>query len=311
MKLSQLEQIIEVANTGTISQAATNLFISQPNLSLSIKRAEDELGTKLFSRTSSGMVPTSAGVEFVERAKEILQQLDALSDACRSDKSLFSLDLNIASVSYRVVEIEVANLLRKYDQNSVKINLLDAAGTRLLDCIAENRAELGFCTVYDFTKQVMMRQASIRKLEYHSIGDLQPGIYVGKNNPLFSSKEQVVDFQKIKNTPIVRIAHREFNAQTLQEQLFAHNGISLTPRQEIVVSNFGTLRNMLNLIDGYAIAAYLNIPYGEDGFYSDLRFIPFAPDTLKAEFGYIQQENTVRSPLANELLKNISRRFIR
>lgn len=311
MKLSQLEQIIEVANTGTISQAATNLFISQPNLSLSIKRAEDELGTKLFSRTSSGMIPTSAGVEFVERAKEILQQLDALSDACRSDKSLFSLDLNVASVSYRVVEIEVANLLRKYDQNSVKINLLDAAGTRLLDCIAENRAELGFCTVYDFTKQVMMRQASIRKLEYHSIGDLQPGIYVGKNNPLFSSKEQVVDFEKIKNTPIVRIAHREFNAQTLQEHLFACNGISLTPRQEIVVSNFGTLRNMLNLIDGYAIAAYLNIPYGEDGFYSDLRFIPFAPDTLKAEFGYIQQENTVRSPLANELLKNISRRFIR
>lgn len=311
MKLSQLEQIIEVANTGTISQAATNLFISQPNLSLSIKRAEDELGTKLFSRTSSGMVPTSAGVEFVERAKEILQQLDALSDACRSDKSLFSLELNVASVSYRVVEIEVANLLRKYDQNSVKINLVDAAGTRLLDCIAENRAELGFCTVYDFTKQVMMRQASIRKLEYHSIGDLQPGIYVGKNNPNFSSKEQMVDFERIKNTPIVRIAHREFNAQTLQEQLFAQNGISLTPRQEIVVSNFGTLRNMLNLIDGYAIAAYLNIPYGEDGFYSDLRFIPFEPGTLKAEFGYIQQENTVRSPLANELLKNIRRRFIR
>lgn len=310
MKLSQLEQIIEVANTGTISQAATNLFISQPNLSLSIKRAEDELGAKLFNRSSSGMSLTANGIEFVQRAKEILQQLDALSDVCRSDKARFSLELNVASTSYRIVDIEVARLMEKYDQNHIKVNFLDAAGIKLLDCVAENRAELGFCTVYSFAKQIMMRQISLRKLEYHFIQNLKIGIYVGANNPRFSDMDEVVDFEKIKDTSIIRIAHRDFNSHPLHEYLFMNHGISLTPKQEIVVSSFGVCRNILNLTDSYAIGAYVDAPYGEDGFYSDVRFIPFPPGTLEAEFGCVQRENSVRSPLANELLKNVKRRFL-
>lgn len=310
MKLSQLEQIIEVANTGTISQAATNLFVSQPNLSLSIKRAEDELGTRLFFRSSSGMSLTASGVEFVDRAKEILQQLDALSEVCRSDKALFPLELNVASTSYRVVDIEVAKLLKKYDQNYVKVNFLDAAGVKLLDCVAENRAELGFCTVYSFAKQIMMRQISMRKLEYHFIHDLKIGIYVGANNPRFSDADVVVDFEKIKDTPVIRIANREFNSHPLHEHLYVEHGISLTPKREIIVSNFGMCRNMLNLEDGYTIGAFVDAPYGEEGFYSDVRFIPFPPDTLRAEFGCVQRENSLRSPLANELLKNVKRRFL-
>ena len=151
MKLSQLEQIIEIANTGTISQAAVNLFISQPNLSLSIKQAEEELGTKLFYRKSSGMTLTPSGIEFVERAKEILQQIDALSEACRSDNTFFPLKLSIVSISHRIVDIEIAKLLQKYGQNFVRANLFNAAGVKLLEHVADGRAELGFCTVYDFT----------------------------------------------------------------------------------------------------------------------------------------------------------------
>lgn len=309
MNLSQLEQIIEVANTGTISQAAINLFISQPNLSLSIKRAEDELNTKLFNRSSTGMTLTPNGIEFVDRAKEILQQVDALTASCRSNSSRIPLELSIASIGHRCIEIEVAHLLQHYDQNYVKINLFDSAGVKLLDHVAENRAELAFCTVYSFTKQVMMRQISLRKLEYHFIGNLRTGIYVGANNKKFSTADKVVDFEKIEHMSIVRIANREFNTQSIRDHLLVTKGINFSPRHEITISNFGVLRNMLNLTDSYAIAAYIDVPYGKEGFYSDIRFIPFPPDTISAEFGYVQHENTVRSILANELLKNVKRKF--
>ena len=310
MNLSQLEQIIEVANTGTMSQAAINLFVSQPNLSLSIKRAEEELNTKLFNRSSTGMTLTANGVEFVDRAKEILQQVDALTAACRSNSSRIPLELSVVSISHRVIDIEIAHLLQHYDQNYVKVQLFESSGVRLLDHVADGRAELGFCTVYEFTKQVMMRQISLRKLEYHFIGNLRPGIYVGISNKQFSSKDKEVDFEKIKNMPIVRIANREFNTQSIRNHLLATKNIELTPHHEITVSNFGMLRNMLNLTTSYAIAAYVDVPYAPEGFYSDVRFIPFPPDTLKAEFGYLQRENTIRSLLANELLKNVKRRFI-
>ena len=177
MKLSQLEQIIEVANTGTISQAAINLFVSQPNLSLSIKRAEDELGTKLFNRTSTGMTLTPHGVDFVDRAKEILQQIDALSDVCRGDKALFPLELNVVSISHRIVDIEVAKLLKRYDQNFVKVNLQDAAGIRLLDAVADNRAELKNL----FRKSLILLGVLSLAMTLSGIGLAKPfsGVFVG------------------------------------------------------------------------------------------------------------------------------------
>ena len=311
MKMSQLEQIIEVANTGSISQAASNLYISQPNVSLSIKRVEDEIGTKLFHRTSSGMIPTLTGVEFVERAKDIMLQIDALGYIYRSDESLLTQKLVVASAGLRILDTELVNLVKKYKQTRIIFNHVTATGSQLLDYIAENKAEIGFCAAYDFTKQLTLRQAAARKLEYHPIGKVPTGIYVGKNNPRFSDKDTVVDFEKIKNIPIIKIVRREFNAPTLQEQLFTKHGISLNPSHEILVDNFGTLRSIIIMLDAYAISTFVaNRPlYDYEAAYSDLRFIPFAPGIFESEIGYVQRENTIRSPLANELLNNIKRRF--
>ncbi len=312
MKMSQLEQIIEVANTGSISQAASNLYISQPNVSLSIKRVEDEIGAKLFHRTSSGMIPTITGVEFVERAKDIMLQLDALGYICRSDESLFTQKLVVASAGLRILDTEIVNLIKKYKQTRMVLKHVTATGSQLLDYVAENKAEIGFCAAYDFTKALTLRQAAARKLEYHTIGEVPTGIYVGRNNPRFSDKDTVVDVEKIKNMPVIKIARREFNAPSLQEHLLTKHGIALNPSHEIIVDNFGSLRSTIVMLDGYAISTFVSnrTLYDYEAPYSDLRFIPFAPGIFNSEVGYIQRENSTRSPLANELLNNIKRRFI-
>lgn len=54
MTIQQLQYVLEVSRTGSISKAARNLFLSQPNISNSIKNLEQELGATLFIRTSQG-----------------------------------------------------------------------------------------------------------------------------------------------------------------------------------------------------------------------------------------------------------------
>ena len=191
------------------------------------------------------------------------------------------------------------------------ITHVTASGSQLLDYIAENRVEIGFCAAHVFTKQVILRQAAIRKLEYHPIGDVMTGIYVAKNNPRFSDKDTVVDFEKIKNMPIIKIARREFNAPTLLEQLITTAGVTLNPSHELIVDNFGSLRSAIVMMDAYSISTYVSnrTLYDYEEAYPELRFIPFAPGTFHSEFGYIQRENSIRSPLVNELLNNLKRRF--
>ena len=119
MKLSQLEQIIEVANTGSISQAATNLYISQPNVSLSIKRVEDEIGAKLFHRTSSGMIPTITGLEFVERAKEILAGIESGERAYKPKEKELDTTFDLLSGITASKDSEVAEKIRECDINTM------------------------------------------------------------------------------------------------------------------------------------------------------------------------------------------------
>ena len=78
---TQLECFMEVANFLNFSRAAERLQITQPAVSHQISSLEDELGTKLFFRTSKSVRLTQAGHLFTQYANEILK-LSGLSRAC-------------------------------------------------------------------------------------------------------------------------------------------------------------------------------------------------------------------------------------
>ena len=63
---------IEIEHTRSISRAARNLMMAQPNLSKSIKELEDSLGFNIFERTSKGVIPTAKGEVFLDYARSIL-----------------------------------------------------------------------------------------------------------------------------------------------------------------------------------------------------------------------------------------------
>ena len=85
MNLLHLKYAVEVAKTSSITKAAENLYMGQPNLSRGIKELEESLGVVLFKRTPKGMIPTSEGEEFLFYAKKILSQLDTVENMFRED----------------------------------------------------------------------------------------------------------------------------------------------------------------------------------------------------------------------------------
>ena len=78
MNIVHLRYAVEVEKTHSINKAAENLFMSQPNLSRSIRELETSLGLTIFNRTSKGITLTPQGQEFLTHAKKILLQIDEL-----------------------------------------------------------------------------------------------------------------------------------------------------------------------------------------------------------------------------------------
>lgn len=76
MELSQLRYIVAVADAGSFTAAAQKLGLSQPSLSLGVKRLEDEIGHPLFDRLTRKVIPTEAGTLLIETARRVFAELE-------------------------------------------------------------------------------------------------------------------------------------------------------------------------------------------------------------------------------------------
>ncbi len=81
--LRQLQYLVAISETGTMSEAAKRTHVSQPSLSIQIKDMEDQLGATLVERGRKGALLTPLGVEIVSRARMILRQVEELKVVSR------------------------------------------------------------------------------------------------------------------------------------------------------------------------------------------------------------------------------------
>ncbi len=78
MTIQQLKYVITVAEKGSITEAAKDLYISQPSLSGAIKEVEKEANLTIFNRCRAGVALTTEGMEFLGYARQVVQQMELL-----------------------------------------------------------------------------------------------------------------------------------------------------------------------------------------------------------------------------------------
>ena len=82
-RLRAMQAFVLVVDSGSFSRAARRLNVGQPALSKSIAQLEDRLGVKLLVRTTRGLSPTEAGLNFYERARRLIEDADEAERAAR------------------------------------------------------------------------------------------------------------------------------------------------------------------------------------------------------------------------------------
>lgn len=82
-RLKAMQALVQVVDSGSFSAAARRLNVGQPALSKSIVQLEDRLGVKLLVRTTRGLAPTEAGLNFYERARRSIAEADEAELAAR------------------------------------------------------------------------------------------------------------------------------------------------------------------------------------------------------------------------------------
>ena len=98
MTLNELKYIIAVAKEKHFRKAAESCFVSQPTLSIAIKKLEEELGVILFERLKQDVLITPVGNQIIKLAEEILESSKNIKTIAKESQSDLSTELRIGAI---------------------------------------------------------------------------------------------------------------------------------------------------------------------------------------------------------------------
>ena len=96
MELRQLRYFIRIVELGSMGRAALDLGVGTPALSQQISRLEGELSTRLLQRTTTGVLPTDAGLAFFRQAQLAIRHADAAAQAARQARLAGHVSIGLA-----------------------------------------------------------------------------------------------------------------------------------------------------------------------------------------------------------------------
>ncbi|MDM0108528.1 LysR substrate-binding domain-containing protein [Variovorax sp. J22R24] len=143
MELRQLKYFVRIVEAGSVSRASQSLHVAQPALSSQLGRLEDELGTKLLTRSVRGVVPTEAGAAVYRQAQLILKQVDAThliasqADAGPAGRVAIGLPWTVTSVLGLSLLTEVSTELK-----AVRLEVVEGPSSVLAQMLAQGKLDL-------------------------------------------------------------------------------------------------------------------------------------------------------------------------
>lgn len=190
MNILHLKYAVEIAKTKSISRAAENLFMGQPNLSRAIKELEENLNITIFKRNSKGITITPEGEEFLQYAKRIISQVDEVEEIYkngRKPKQHFSVSVPRASyISYAFAE------LAKKINTEIPADIFykETNSYRTINNVVRGEYNLGivrYQTTFDKYFKSLFEE---KRLNSETISDFKYILLISKKHPL-AAKENI------------------------------------------------------------------------------------------------------------------------
>lgn len=180
---------LEVERTASITQAADNLFMTQPTLSKAIKDLETSLGFQVFRRTSKGMVPTQKGSEFLAHARKIVNQIEKMELALQArDTSNQLFSLAIPRVGY--IAQAVSRFVCSFDNSrDMELDLMETSSLRVIEAVASSHFVLGLIRCHEEDEEYFLKNMTEKGLQYEAVWQSDYVVVMSREHPLAGAED--------------------------------------------------------------------------------------------------------------------------
>lgn len=296
MTLQQLKYAITVAQTGTITEAAEKLYISQPSLTNAIHELEKEMNIEIFTRTNKGIIVSKDGEDFLGYARQVLEQAEVLEDKYKGGgggKKKFC----ISTQHYSFAVNAFVDLIKKYGQDEYDFSIRETQTYEIIEDVAKMNSELGIIFMDDFNDVVLNKILKSNDLEFHQLYSAKPHVFISRRHPL--AGKQIITNEQLEAYPYLSYEQGEHNSFYFSEEIFS----TYERKKNIRVRDRATLFNLLIGLNGYTVCSGI-IDKKLNG--KDIIAVPLE-DEKDMRIGYITHRKGMISRLGNTYIEALKK----
>jgi DNA-binding transcriptional LysR family regulator len=297
MTIQQLKYIIKVAETGSITEAAKALFISQPSLSNAIREIEKEAGLTIFTRSRQGIALTKEGLEFLGYARNVVQQMELLEDKYITNASK-KIRFAVSTQHYTFTSNAFVEMIERFGQERYEFILNETQTRQIMEDVKNRFSDLGVLFISQENEAVIRKELAERNLEFHELFSAKPHAFMSVTHPL--AARTAVTLEDLKPYPRLNFIQGSFASSYWSEELFS----SQETEKQIRISDRGAIVNLMIGMDAYTISSGIFPSYLQG---DEIVAVPVNEDEVM-HIGYILNREQELSELGTiyveELLKH-------
>lgn len=248
MTIQQLEYIVALDNHRHFVNAAESCFVTQPTLTLQIKKLENEMGAAIFDRSKHPITPTKIGFEIIEKARMVLREVHGLKDFVNGEKDSLKGFYRLGVIP-TIAPFLMWRFLKDFTKNNpdIMLKIRELESEQIISDIKNDKLDIGILAT-------PLDEGHLKEIPLYNEPFL---LYTSEFHPLYRSKKisthqlpeeglwllnqghclrnQVLSLcDKKGNTSLENLQYESGSILTLMNLVKNHSGYTLVPELSVL-----------------------------------------------------------------------------
>jgi DNA-binding transcriptional LysR family regulator len=240
-----LQAFLSIAQRGSFQRAAAHLNLSQTAISHRMRKLEDELGVKLFARTTREVTLTRAGIEFLPKAQKAIGELEQSFDELKQQGAKRHERLDIACLPAFAIHY-LPPILRTFRKKhpSIEVRIFETLSAAIAELVGSGEVEFG----------LSMIQTNRWDLDVETIGEAPLALACPAGHPL--AQKRAVTWKELRDTPLIRVGTKTAIRSIIDDTMSAAH---LAPNWQYEVQHVETAVHLVEAGLGLAVALNFDV----------------------------------------------------
>ena len=276
-----LQAFLSIAERGSFQRAAAHLNLSQTAISHRMRKLEDELGLKLFARTTREVTLTRAGIDFLPKAQKAIAELEQSFDELKQQGAKRRERLDIACLPVFAIHHLPPILSRFRDTHpDVDVRIFETPSAAIAALVESGEVEFGLSVI----------QTNRWDLDVETIADVPLVLACPKGHP-FADKRSV-SWRELRDTPLIRVGTKTAIRSIIDD---AVGGARLAPNWQYEVQHVETAVHLVEAGLGLAVVLSVDVTLHRG---RSVIAVPLRAPKVVVTYGLVTRRGMPLSPAA-------------